>query len=566
MKKISALNSNDLEIHTNTNDLRRDLYAYMEYILHNDVKRHYKSNLITKTDSRKIARQMTDPSGIEDYLDEDGIWPWLNYIDRIALAMDFVSYKTKGEYIGYYSSGPTFVDNYIGPVGESYSTFLGLSVQAQEEKLLACQVESYSDSENEFFTTFPLGLLQSFDTRGCATGVVPYIKFDEARMFLFETLKEYPPGEWTQVSSLVAGVKEKDCYFIIPRKPSMKYTSRNEGRYCNFSEGEKRWDEGKTVAASDPDAFERVEGRYIERFLEHIPLAMGYVELAYAPGYKQKIYPSIGHLVNFRTTPAFYRFMHEGLSEPKVTVLSNFEVQVQADVYPASVVRKLSPIAVLQKTDRACVFILNRVKAIAACADDNRLDIIALLRSISSKDIPANIEHELRGWIRKSESFVLYTGFGLLECDGDLPEAEPFTVEKLSTRMRIVRSPDKLLNKLDAAGRVPLLISHASESFCIPPSEVRTQFPKAKKRTSDASKETITLTVSEVVSYKLAGCGDSVWKEFIKEFKYAGCKVKADKIRRELTFDIRQRAPAERAIKSLKGQFEIDVGKATGNV
>ena len=35
------------------------------------------------------------------------------------------------------------------------------------------------------------------------------------------------------------------------------------------------------IHESDPDGFERVEGRYVERFLESIPLVLRYVDVAY---------------------------------------------------------------------------------------------------------------------------------------------------------------------------------------------------------------------------------------------------------------------------------------------
>ena len=48
-------------------------------------------------------------------------------------------------------------------------------------------------------------------------------------------------------------------------------------------------------------AFERVEGRFVERFLEGIPLALGYVDVAYSDE-KDTVFPSINKLQAFRVT------------------------------------------------------------------------------------------------------------------------------------------------------------------------------------------------------------------------------------------------------------------------
>jgi hypothetical protein len=54
------------------------------------------------------------------------------------------------------------------------------------------------------------------------------------------------------------------------------------GRYGNFHESKEAWGHEIDIRERDPDSFERVEGRYVERFLEGIPLVLRYVDVAYA--------------------------------------------------------------------------------------------------------------------------------------------------------------------------------------------------------------------------------------------------------------------------------------------
>jgi len=129
-------------------------------------------------------------------------------------------------------------------------------------------------------------------------------------------------------------LKDLDPYFLIPEKPEYKFKhDQKRGRYCNFFESKYGGYE-PTVKPKDPDAFERVEGRYIERFLEYIPLCMGYVELAYGKKPQADIFPSMGQVKGFKLTERFIRFVDGAIAEPKVTILPNHEIHIESDSYP----------------------------------------------------------------------------------------------------------------------------------------------------------------------------------------------------------------------------------------
>jgi hypothetical protein len=82
---------------------------------------------------------------------------------------------------------------------------------------------------------------------------------------------------------LIQYLKTAHPFFLIPKEPRYKSRwDRKEGRYGNFREGEDRWKSNRVISEHVPDAFERVEGRYVERFLEGIPLTLGYLDVAYS--------------------------------------------------------------------------------------------------------------------------------------------------------------------------------------------------------------------------------------------------------------------------------------------
>jgi hypothetical protein len=128
-----------------------------------------------------------------------------------------------------------------------------------------------------------LGKLSGFPTRGCATGIMPGLDFARPRRFLIEILRSCKAGVLYTTSSLIQYLKKHHPFFLIPQKPKYEHEWKaKEGRYGNFHEQTEKWGHGTKILERDADAFERVEGRYVERFLEGLPLNLGYIEVAYS--------------------------------------------------------------------------------------------------------------------------------------------------------------------------------------------------------------------------------------------------------------------------------------------
>jgi hypothetical protein len=562
MIDLKPLDVSKSTLYVNSNDLRRDLHAYMMYVDSHEVKRHFRSNDIPKSDAKRIAASMTDSSGYAEFAEGDKTWPWLDYVDRLALALGFVSYDIKGVYRGYSSSEPSFIDNYIEVKQDAWRKFLDTSLQEQEDLLLKRQVERSSYNHNEFIERSPLGSLDTFQSYGCACGVLPTITFGSSRQFLLGILKDIQPGQWWSVASVVALVKEKDPYFLIPRDFRTKNSSGEDGRYQNFGEATKEWDRGSPVPATASNGFERVEGRYIERFLENIPLTMGYVELAYDPAMHQTVYPSIGLLKGFRTTTRYHRFAHEGYSNPKVTVLPNFEAHVQSDAYPASLIERLLPIAVLERSDASLLFRLDRTRIVNAVAAIDTLDVLGALRSMTGGNLPANVEREIEGWCGKGEVFVLYDGCSLLEAEESCPDAQTHILERISPRLSIVGSSAGLDKKLDQAGFAPLVVSHDGNRLKRLPEHAKTVFGKAVGKASRPEKRTITLFRSAHIRISVPDA--DVLEDFALELATAGCPAYVDRKRREIAYDETFQRAVDAALLSLRKRFEIRVAGVEG--
>src|SRR5207244_330730 len=93
---------------------------------------------------------MSDPS-MAAKRDDQGACRWVEHVDGVCRGLKFVSYDTKGQYLGYSSAEPSYPDNYIKFDEKQYERFLHLPLGAQEEAILALHLEG-SDGGNEFFS------------------------------------------------------------------------------------------------------------------------------------------------------------------------------------------------------------------------------------------------------------------------------------------------------------------------------------------------------------------------------------------------------------------------------
>jgi hypothetical protein len=174
--------------------------------------------------------------------------------------------------------------------------------------------------------------------------------------------------------------------------------------------------------------------------------------------------------------------MQGDIPAPKVTVQPNFEVLVESEFYPASVLSQLTPLADVVSEDVLTTLRLRKEKVAAQLTQDEKLDVVALLTRLTGRELPGNVARELGEWTEHAAKFVLYDGFALLEGDEDLLATDPSigetTVERISPTIHIIHSPAALFARLEKTQLMPLKIEHSASALRPLPPGTRTVFAR----------------------------------------------------------------------------------------
>lgn len=200
--ELKTTDVKDFEVFANDFDVRKDLHIFVSYVQSRLVKRTARGNHLPKADAKRLAKLMSDPDAAHE-VEKGGKASWVSYVDRLALKLGFVDYDTKGSYRGYSSVEPSYPDNYIDYDDKEYKKFVALSLHDQESIMLKTLVDEYSYDNNEFLRTGVMGRLDKFGYQGCATRVLPFVKFNIARNLLLSVLKTCKSGVWYSVASLI---------------------------------------------------------------------------------------------------------------------------------------------------------------------------------------------------------------------------------------------------------------------------------------------------------------------------------------------------------------------------
>jgi hypothetical protein len=548
-----------LDVATDLPDLRRDLHVFVDYVRAREVKRAHRGNGLSKSDAKRLARLLSDPQAAAE-VDEDGSSGWIDFVDDVALQLRFIHYDTEGQYAGYTSHERSFPDNYIEFRVEPYEKFLAATAAKQEATLLKLLVDQGQGSASEFYRRGALGRLEGFDCWGSAIGVMPTLDFPAIRRFLLGLLAECPTGQWLSTAALVEHLKKHHRYFLIPAKPRFKnaYDARL-GRYGNFHESKEEWGHEIDIHESDPDGFERVEGRYVERFLEGIPLVLRYVDVAYARKLPRAIYPSLGWLKAFRVSDRLRRALEGRIAEPRVRVTPNFDVHVIAEAYPAGVLAQLAPLCEMVSQGTSIVLKLTKQKVAAARAASPDLDVVGLLRALCDDELPANIVHELSAWSEHGEKFALYEDCAVLEADQDLPAADPFTVERVADGIRLVRSPDKLFDELERRERMPVRIKHGDQAFAPLPRSARTRFPKGSAGREKPRESRPRVTLTRLTRVQLVCPDRGLLDRLHRLLLESQCPTEIDRPNQTLTYAKQHESAVADAIRQLKTEYRLEI-------
>lgn len=486
LKKIDI---SELEITSLPCKIHHDLHIYIDYVITREVKRAHRTNDLPKSDTKRLLKQMAYP----DKSIDDGYSPWVDFIDRLALNLSFVDYDTKGSYAGYSSYESSYPDNYINYHDKNYQKFLNFTLQEQEQYVLNGLIDRYSYDKNEFLDLSAIGILDQFSHSGCACGVLPSLRFNEIRRFLLALLGKCDVNVWYSTADLCQHLKQHHPYFLIPKNPVFKY-NHETNRYCNFDERKSNDYKSIQIHPDDTAAFERVEGRYLERFLEYIPLLMGYVDVAYAKESKQEILPLRNHLQAFRVNQRLVNALQGKITNPTITVQPNFEISVESQIYPATILNELREVGDVVSQDLISIVKMNKNKIINQVAENNKFDVVKYFEQLSCKPLPQNVAVELQEWTTQADAFILYEntaeGIGLLESKDKLPDITTHILQEIGKGLFIVNSPESVMRKLKAAHWVPIKVEHSQDHLKRLPRTYRTVFPKlAAKKDGKVVKE-----------------------------------------------------------------------------
>jgi hypothetical protein len=563
---FAPIDPTGLDISSNDRDILRDLFTYLDYVSQHSIKRMTRTNEIPRADSVKIAKLLGDPELVQA-AQETGGTQWGDFLDHLAYDLDLVDYDTVGEYRGESSSEPSYIENYITIKDEEARKFWHLPPAEQEKQILESLLEAGGKSaHNELQHDSVLGRLNQMNVYDSH---LEKVKFKQVRQFLLKVLESCIPGTWYGTASLIAYLKENHPYFLLPQKlPEKDRWGKPTTRYNGFREGENYWQAREIIPEDAPDAFERVEGRYVERFLENIPLLMRFVDVAYDPAPYVGLLPSRGVLKAFRVNERFPRLM-SGLmrgeaTPPKVTVQPNFDVIVEADFYPVKIVDQIAALGEQVSSPNSGhgayvgIFQMNKAAVAAEQVFQPNLDILALLRELTGRDLPPNVQIELEEWAGHADQFTLYEGFALLENVELAAAAEKFIAERITPTLNLVRSPEALYTALETDGRVPLRVQHPGDGFAPVAETAISVFPKESAQIQ-APKTARQVKVSRLVTISFKFPDEESFTSTQKMLAELRCPFQSDPKTRVISIQQKEQAKFDEALERLKDTLIIEI-------
>ena len=267
------------------------------------------------------------------------------------------------------------------------------------------------------------------------------------------------------------------------------------------------------------------------------------------------IYPLLGCLRAFRVSDRLRRALAGRIDEPRVTVSPNFDVHVIAEAYPAGVLAKLAPLCEMVSQDTSIVMKLTKQKVAAARAASPDLDATGVLRALVGGELPANVVHELSDWSAYGEKFVLYVNCSVLETDQELPAADPFTIERVATGIRLVRSPDKLFYKLERQELMPMRIKHGDQAFAPVPKSASTRFPKASAGQAKPREPKPRVTLTRLTRVQLVFPDRALLDKLHGLLLECQCPTEIDRPNLTLTYSKHYESAVANAIRQLKTEY-----------
>jgi hypothetical protein len=480
---------------------------------------------------------------------ERGHYP--GFIDILAYNMNWVSYKKYQGEDRYYTK--TYTDNYIRVPDDNYQNHLSLSLQQQEEKITKHLISRYSKKHHEFITESPIGYLTPF-SRYCSFN---NINFHHARVLLLDLISQLEPNNWYSTESLIYYLKLNHPYFIIPRKPESVRAAKEKDRYKGIYTTDAGYSE---VKQSDKKAFEKVEGRYVERFLEYIPFIMGYAEIAYDFSIGEKTNPSIGQLVAFKPTSKLFRYRNKSIEEAKIIVQPNFEISIESEIYPTQIMHELISLGKLIKKDVVTQVKIEKNKVIQKVAKEPSFNPVEYLTKIAKTELPNNLKIELEEWAGQSDAFVIYEDMYLFESQFQLPSVKNLIIDKIDNNLSIIKKDSGITNELEEKEALPIKkLVHKDTAFLGLDTAYKSIFVKSKNTKKKILKNLEKLEIKKEIIIKLLFPNTEQLNIISGCLLKKGCVFSVNNGEKSITLSQKNEPMLKEVLKDAGKQFQLDI-------
>ncbi|MBI4816213.1 MAG: hypothetical protein HY791_08145 [Deltaproteobacteria bacterium] len=506
-------------------NLRRDLHLFVSFVRPEGLKRSHRGNTIPKGPALKLAKILSW-AGEADAVDENDRGSWSNFVSFVARDLGLVTFEVEGKYLGYSSSAPSFPDNVIEVVEPRVTSWLASSPSAKERSILDSLIRRKG---NEFFQHATLVAGERFDSAGCAIGPASRMDLARIRDRLLGILCELPTNVWLPIATLIDHVRATAPHLILDpalrkvpledwqlrqKKRGLQIDEKVDDLYWNFREfpserGGRVWGKEIQLTEKSSDGFRRVEGRFLQYFLQEIPYLCGFVDLALEPRHRESISLPLNAVAAFRLTPRLKQVVRRepSLDEVSVTFLPNFEVLVVAQSWPDRELATLSPFTKLMKEDGPTHMLRLDQKSIVAfvAKNPNAPSVKSTLQSLSQKPLPTNVASELDAWSGHAQKLTIFDQLALIELRG--PSSVELRAELGSLaaddgmgRFVLATDPERAISVLEQRLRVPRTVTHTEDRYHADwDSEAGSDRKKAKSKPEPKPKRQATLTTEDLI-------------------------------------------------------------------
>ncbi len=472
-------------------NLRRDVYRFVDFARREDIKRSHRDNDIPRGPAAKLSKLLSW-AGEAAYVQAYNSGFWSHYVADVARDLGLVNFDVKGVYAGYSSNEPSFPDNHVTVDAKGFASWLETPPLEKERRILEVLTKG---QDNEFLHDATLFSGEPrFGIWGSALGPLSRMKLPAVRQRLLNILADLPVGVWLSVVSLIEYVKTtaRDAILSpdLKREPPSEYEVMRARRgtkvpekfvdlYQNFTESpDDRWsgDKPRPITEQTPDAFERVEGRYLQYFLQEIPYLCGFVDLALAklPAKHEYGKPVMDRVRAFRLTARLAQVVRGdvALNRVSITVLPDFHVIVEAPSWPDRELDRLAALCVTLKEDGPVHHLkIDRKQVVGwAAAQRDGASANTLFETLSGRPLPGNVSSELDAWCGHAEKLTVLENVAVVELRG--PDADAvrgelgkLVVDRGSKGFVVTADPDRTVAVLEQRQRVPRVVTHGKVHF-----------------------------------------------------------------------------------------------------